>query len=87
MSTFGNFVTGLIRDHAAKIVLGIFSLMLVVFPAVGSRVQSLKQPTADYVALLVNTVMPHEQQIGAADLPNGGVVLTQEVVADEANEK
>lgn len=87
MSALSDLFRDLIRDHAAKIVTGIFSLLLIVFPAIGSRVEALKQPTADYVSALVNVIMPKEQQIGVVDLADGGALLVQEKVADKIEAK
>lgn len=78
-------VIGFARDHSAKVVSGVFFILMFVFPALGSRLEPTKQITADYVSAIVNIWVPKEQQIGAADLPGGGVILTQESVADSAN--
>lgn len=75
----------LIRRHSAKFVSGIFFVLLLVFPALGSRLEPTKQLTADYVSSIVNIWLPEEQQVGVVDLENGGVIITQQSVADKAN--
>ena len=85
MSKLGDFVYDLFRAHSAKFVLAIFTLLLGVFPALGARIEPLKQPTADLFALYVNTLMPENMEIGAAKLPDGGAILTQKEVAESAN--
>lgn len=87
MSKFTDFLIDLMRQHSAKVVGALFTLVLFVFPALGSRIEGLKEPTAIYMSAVWNTVFPTEQHIGEVPVEGGGVVITQESVADKFEAK